>query len=517
MMTNNRHTQFVHPSLGLAEQPPKRGAVNVASAQLETAGTADSSFRLLEEFFQGLRRHAVPEIRELDEIDPANLASRLQGRIATLADFTEPSSDRESLRQLEHSLKQQQASRSGKLGREINSASEEVLDEVFRPLQVSVEAAFDSAPFAVPQVIAQVKATLESLDLPEPNVAPFATFYRIVRGINEISNLSGSLPRKSVEFAMEQLFTRALPTFDEALAALARTQMTSALKQRMVQFSELLAETEQRFITFRGNVESIVSAAEEARTQAHEQLEAARSSTVHALPGPTEDNVVAGIQAKFRCDDRQELLAAIGSKWEVRLRAYAKEHHSWIPQSCALAELLTHLAPLESAAEFVQLITDSVGDGHTLYDSVVVNGTEQLASELFERAAPLCNLASRDIAQFNIHPTDCTIIRLPRTKGHKDGEIRRQLVEAFSRLGSCSFVEASDLERDAIVVVRARIGFPIGIEESNHTMLMHYAKSVSSGHLPHLLGLTSSELGEPVADYVNLSLKFQNQENTNDG
>ena len=113
-------------------------------------------------------------------------------------------------------------------------------------------------------------------------------------------------------------------------------------------------------------------------------------------------------------------------------------------------------------------------------------------AELYDRAGPLCHLDSRDHVRLNVETHRDLIVRLPHPRGADDAEIAEQLRAAFREFQpACQFLEdPSDIE---ITVVRTLVGFPIGIEATNFTLLIDYADSAAQGHHPHLFGLVPGD------------------------
>jgi hypothetical protein len=140
------------------------------------------------------------------------------------------------------------------------------------------------------------------------------------------------------------------------------------------------------------------------------------------------------------------------------------------------------------AAGVASVITGMLGDLHTVFTAVRAFGVALAAQELFDRAAPLCGLSSRDHIRLNVEPHRDLLVRMPQPRGAEDGEIAEQLCAAFRELDPvCRFIE--DPSESEISAVRTLVGFPIGIEETNATLLHDYAESAKQGHRPHLYGL----------------------------
>ena len=184
-------------------------------------------------------------------------------------------------------------------------------------------------------------------------------------------------------------------------------------------------------------------------------------------------------------------------RFEKTLRERAPRACPWLDadREC-LANLLRAIDADLLAAAFAELVEESLGPGHTLYEIIAGFGVDKSAQFLHARAAPTCHFGSRDIEAFNFDPLNLTIVCLPEAVGPRDPDIRTALKAAFEKLGDCTFTVGPSTQR-TVSVVRVYAGWCIGIEQANQALLQRYVRSGESGHTPHLLGLvTDSLLGE---------------------
>ncbi|MCA9076703.1 MAG: hypothetical protein KDA93_16885 [Planctomycetaceae bacterium] len=71
-------------------------------------------------------------------------------------------------------------------------------------------------------------------------------------------------------------------------------------------------------------------------------------------------------------------------------------------------------------------------------------------------------------------------------------------------------IEAPNSERHVVSVIRASLGWPIGIEAGNTIMLLEYAAAHERGHVPHLVGvLDESPDGSALPSYLEMASIFK--------
>ncbi len=200
-----------------------------------------------------------------------------------------------------------------------------------------------------------------------------------------------------------------------------------------------------------------------------------------------------------------ELVEKLRDQFVKRLADRARQVAPWLDADRAgLVELVLSLPVRDVLAGYVQLVDDSLGAGHTLYELVEQHGVELAARHLYEHAQHCCHLRSRDRDVFNVPTAQMTIVRLPPPIGPHDEPIRLALIEAFQQLDDCSMTEAGHSEQ-TVTVVRLQIGWPIGIEAANESFVEHYVEAETQGHLPHLIGLVpDAPLGQASPSYVRL-------------
>lgn len=334
-------------------------------------------------------------------------------------------------------------------------------------------------------------------------------FSRLVRGLVEIEARPNTFTPGNHESIVARLAHRAGESFEGALAAVSLEFALRASRQAVERVEGHLDELLGLSSQFNDHLREIQSVLEEARTRAAEGNRVSRASVAVLLDGPDEREVLAGMVTREGCADLQELVGAQLIRLEKRLREVASLRYAWIGAADApLARLLAAIDSGETAAEFMQLVVESLGSGHTLYQVIEQYGVQRLARELFQRAAHTCHLRGRDNELFNVSTVALSIVRLPQPIGPADFEIRQRLTVAFEQLGDCTVTEGSPHDKE-VTIVRIYIGWPLAIEQNNAALLERYRRSAESGHRPHLLGiLDDAPNGEVSPRYIELAEKL---------
>jgi len=152
--------------------------------------------------------------------------------------------------------------------------------------------------------------------------------------------------------------------------------------------------------------------------------------------------------ARNRCADVHALAASLLDNFEARLRQGVPHLCPYLDAStAAFPDIIRAVPAAVLAQEFLRLVEESVGPGHTVYEVIAKHGVETVADFLYRRAAPTCHLGERDVEPFNISPVSLAIVRLPPTVGPRDAEIRESLISAFHTKGHCTFTEGSGTDR----------------------------------------------------------------------
>ncbi|MCA9076708.1 MAG: hypothetical protein KDA93_16910 [Planctomycetaceae bacterium] len=488
------------------EHRPLRGSVNSSSTNIVQQGLMDALIRLFALAITVWRDRPRRDVSETDELDAGSLARGCHQKLVGIPELTEPTTDVSELRERFQTLQQLRAKKPSRLLRDVESAAREATLSVVERVRNAIDGEIGAGPHRTKAIIEQVRAGLQTVHLPEPDPEPLTRFGRVIRGLVEIGRHRSTLPTKTFEYVEQQLSQRALPLYDEALLALAGELVVVDIRRELAELDVFLDELSGRGHDFARNLSEVEAALEELRSETLRASRQSRASVLLEIAGATESEILAGLLARQKCQDQRELVEVLLQKWEADLRVRAA---GWLPPTATLGTLLTHISPKTIADSFQSVVEGSLGEGHTLYEMIERSGIARTALDLYERAEQLCHLRSRDIEPFNITPCKLTIVRLPQPVGRRDGQIREELARAFSdlcRQEHCAVIEAPNSERHVVSVIRASMGWPIGIEAGNTVMLLAYAAAHERGHMPHLAGVfDESPDGSALPSYLEMA------------
>lgn len=488
------------PMLDIENQTLCHGSVNCAYTHIQSTGIQDATVTA----FEGMRSHwsrrpcDSTHLNDLDALQPATLAEAISNRLAALPELTDLSFQADDLQKRLEILNSFRARRNSRIHRSADAAATAVASEVVERIRTMLDAAFANSPHKMGDVIEQTKAALQAIQWSEPSSRPHSEFSRLVRGSHDLGARRSAFVSDDYKTILAQLSHRIQHAFAESLKAVSLEFAVRVFRQAVENIESYLDELLGLKAEFDERLQALQAALEAARTEAASQNQVSRASVVIPLDGPDEREILAGMVAHQKCADLQEFSANLLSRFDARLHALAASRCPWIDVDAPLCRIVAAISPDEAAAEFASLIQESLGPGHTLYQVIDQHGVQQLASDLFERAAHTCHLRGRDNERFNVPTVQMTIVRLPQPVGAADFEVRQRLTIAFDELDDCTITEGSPDDKD-ITVVRLHLGWPIAIEHNNPALLQRYVRSADSDHRPHLLGLLNDSVGGEVS------------------
>lgn len=493
---------------GVPDQIKLNGSTNVASTCLSTAGIDASAARLLDEILNRFSTRNAPSVAEADDLEPARLTGATLARLTALPEFELTNADCQRQHQIFLAIRTVRAQKASPVTRQTVEAANGVVHEKFRALQDALEGAVGAAPVHAPEIVEQTRAALRALELPEPDAEPLGRLAHVHSALVELASRRASFPPHSWDRIHSTLSERGNAECQQAIRSLSQELTVTALRRRIEQFQAYLDELMSREVSFLQNVQAVRKEAEAYQRDSSQKNRVSQTSVHVQLPGPSEEEVVQGLMTTLNCSDRQSLVHALLKLFLERLKLFARAHCSWLPDKAPPGILLTRVPAADIVRVFLDVIATSIGPGHTFYEIVEKYGVDRLAQALVNRAKPTCDLRSYDDPRFNLSTTDVTVARLPQAGGPRDQPIRDRLVDALYAAAAdhgCQIVDAAPSERTAAVIMRTKLGFPVGVLGCNEPLLMAYARSFASGHLPHLLGFhAGSTRGGQDPAYVEL-------------
>jgi hypothetical protein len=475
---------------GVADQRHLRGAINAAYGQLAASGVADAALTLFDRLAEAWAARApdAPPLADLDPLQPAALARQARDRLGALAEFIDPGLDPAGLRQALAHVVAARGRGVARVAREARAACDRAVQDAFAAAAAALTAAAADAPDRARPLAAQVKRVLQALAFPPADAEPLAAAQKCLKALEQVQARAAALPPATREFVAARLAAECQAALARALDALAAELAEEEFRRQQARLAALLDELAARGAEFAKRLAAVRAALEARRRQAALDRHVSRASVVLPLPGQDEAEVLTGLVARAHAPDLGALAERLLDGFESRLREQAARLCPHLdPAAAPLSELVRGCDPDAAAAVFARLVEDSAGPGHTVYEAVERVGVGTVAEFLYRRAAPTVHLGDRDTEQFRVSPLVLAVVRLPPAVGPRDPAIRDRLREALGRFGPCTFTDGAAEDR-VVTVVRARVGWPIGIESSNRALMERYLKAGSDGHRPHLVG-----------------------------
>ncbi|MGA2797917.1 MAG: hypothetical protein ABSE63_10080 [Thermoguttaceae bacterium] len=462
----------------------RRNSVNSSWTYRRTTGKCDLAITFWNDCLKDWRR-SKPDSFDVDALNTEAILRIVEQRLQSLAEINEANEG--NLDQQQQLLRDLAARKPTKNVHYILETIAGEIDHAVAPLRAKLQDLVNRSPFTCLEVIDTVQQTLRDLQYPVLDFTPQKRFINGIRVLPAIAHAKG-LPAKVRERLTAALRKQCVSEFHLAFSALAMDCVIERHRQAVAELMPFLEELRGQQATFRRNAAAVQKQLDEQRSIAKKRSVKSRSSVILEIETPDPVQLLAGIRDSHRCADHGALVLLFADKLHLMLNETARQRHPLIRTPAALTELVTKLPYAAVAAGVTDTIDHLLGDLHTVYTAVRSFGVSRTAQELYDRAAPLCGLSSRDHIRLNVETHRDVIIRLPQPRGPEDGEIAEQLREAFRELHPvCQFIE--DPLESEISVVRTLVAFPIGIEATNAALLHDYAESAHQGHHPHLFGL----------------------------
>jgi hypothetical protein len=478
-----------------------RGSVGSAWTDCKSTGNQALACQFQEELVEAIKRRRPEGAVDLDAFTAAALLQSAGQRLEGLPDLVDVAAG--SLLQRGQALRDLASRRPVKLVRQVQEYTQAVVSDALQSLEASLIRQFQEAPFSCSETFDAVAQALRDLTLPTTDGGAQKRFFAGTRALSFLER-SAALPPKLRASLVADLTKRCDAEFQAAWEGLLREYLAESLRQSVVTGSRLLEELRRRQLLLRQNAEAIAERLHEQHKLARQRSVSSQSSVLLELAAPEPAEILAAIRNRFHCEDRAGLIRLFQDRLELKLEGAARARYPLITTPARLADYWTQM-PLEEVATVVEEIVSELTAGlHSVYTAVRAFGVRQAAQELYERAAPLCGLSSRDHVGLNVEPHSDLVVRLPVRRSPDDEEVAEKLRAEFRLFApAAQFVEeAVDSE---ITVIRTLVGFPIGIEEANAAMLADYAASSRQGHHPHLFDILPDTDGRPLPQLVALA------------
>lgn len=479
------------PMWDVGNQLLLRGGICASFAQVRSTGLQDVSLSMFRALAETLNARPSDQtfMADLEKLLPAHLSRAVRARLNGIEELSDPGLDEGEQRKRLATILTIRAKGMTRPCREARSVAERTIEEGVTRLRNSTQQAYAAAPDRSRSVVEQMKRALKELTFPAPDTDAIVRFQRALKAMNQLAAVRSALVPTSYETVVSQLKNMAHRAYEGSLNLVGQELSDELLRAELAKLIAYLDELAARGTDFSQRMHGTLADLERRQKEASQAEHVSRASVVMALQGPDEKEVVAGMIARNRCADVNQLAAFLLDAYEARLRQGVSRLCPYLDaNTAALPDIIRAVTPSALAEEFLRLVEESVGPGHTVYEVIAKHGVETVATFLYRRAAPTCHLGERDVEAFNISPVSLAIVRLPPTVGSRDSEIREALMAAFRKKGNCTFTEGTASDR-SVTAVRVHLGWPIGIAEENRSLLDRYLRSGERGHLPHLVKL----------------------------
>lgn len=504
----NHLLQEYLPMPEIARQVHLRGAINASYAQLMGEGLRHALLALFDRMKETWKHRRVDQsfVADLDQIRPEKLTRSACDRLRGLVDFIDPGLDVDELKSGHAQLFVIRGKGVARIAQDAQAACEHAVRDTFVKLHATLAALMAATPSRARALTAEIKKVLQALVFPSANVEAQSRLQRLLRIIDQLQSRSSSLPESTLANALHQIVAEAQRQHATAVAAVGADLAEGEFRRQIARLVAYLDELVARTGEFVQKLNQIRVVLELGLKQAALEGHVSRASVALPLPGPEESELLAGMLTRTGQSDLNALGEWLLDSFETRLREEASRLCPHLdPIKAPLSELVRGAEAERLAALFTRLVEESVGAGSTIYEAIERIGVEKVVSFLHRRAGSTVDLADRDVEQFNISPLMLTIVRLPPAVGPSDPALRERVRVAFGRIADCTFTDGAADDR-VVTVVRAHVGWPIGIESSNRALLDRYVRAGRHGHRPHLVGFVpDSPSGEMSGSVVALA------------
>ncbi|MBI2808707.1 MAG: hypothetical protein HYX68_27275 [Planctomycetes bacterium] len=493
--------------LDIDKQKLRRGGINAAYCQVANAAVLDAACRLLPKVITQFLDRAIEQgtLPGLDSVNPKLLCEKFHAQLSAIPALSDPGLVQEDQDNRLGTFLGLRAGVTTDLAREIVAKAGAVVGDPMNRLREAMQAAYAAAPGAVRDIASSLRTDLDRLRLPEPNWKSLIRWQELKCVADKIRQRRGILPSSTIRTLQEALTGETRRLYDQVLRALATEKIVAAWLTAKAELSEFLDTIAKRAAEVTHALANIKTSLDHIRNAVAADQRTSRASVVKHVPGPTEDQVIAGMLGQVHVTDEAALARALLDQFESRLREICPQVCAWIKKDECLPELLRGIPPETHAAEFRTIVEQAQGAGQSFYELLEKDGIDECVDFLFRRSEPTIHLSGRDMARFGVSPTRLTIITLPQPVGPKDYQIRDKVRAAFEKIEpNCAFSDAPVSDR-TITVVRLVVGWPIGIEGQNHNLLENYRRCHDFGHRPHLFYIVpESTDGKIVEGYKSL-------------
>lgn len=460
LMPNVEHQVANHGDLMTAAIRLDDSAVNEVALELwEESTQVDGDTRLPAEFLHAADRLTVDSVtRDCCVAIKAKMQMDDNGDIARELKETE-----QLLQQIE----------SGTVNRSTQDVTQ-IVSSLTRQREIDVRTALPLALAANPRRAGQACADLsERLSVPRSPADANPAREQLYRFVKIAKHMGGSSAEVLPTDAQHEVFAR-LNEQGQEVADRAIFEVVQAIVQRQLHNRPLQLELRaavKRSDQTEVNSSQVTGWLKHRHQLAVERNHQHRSHTSILLPGPAKEDILTSLLTHYVCADRLTLIA--------KLRARVLQDADNVVHDDTTEEVRV-------GARWLEAVYDGAHRAETLLSAIGRRNVEALIGELRSKTSPTVYLAGLDHERFNLNPLTICILRIPKAVVTSDAASYQDLVTEVERqIPGCRIVETDPLLGE-VRMTRVRVGWIVGIEQSNLALLNAYAATAKAGHPPHL-------------------------------
>jgi hypothetical protein len=502
-----------NPMWGIPDQQPLRGGIGVSFTMVSLEGQADATASIADQIFESYRARPVSRahLAANDALQPARLGEGVLNACASLEQLGQINPEVASVHARYLFLRKLGAGHlNGAECREILDRATAMVDERVEELRQALKRSFDDHPAGTAGAVAQVRAAQAEFKPARPNPKLLDRVNELLQKLAEIPSHEGDLTKEAYDRVhiglIQEAASYAKQATEDVLAVLAWEEF----QRRLPSIRANLAETESQSLRYTRRLDEVRRYLAEVQQSVRDEVAKLTSSIALVIAGPSQDEVLTGIKTALQADDMGMVASALSKEFEGRLRDLARARYPHIDVAhSSVATLIVEGVGEDLAQLLADLVEESLGHGHSLFQLIERYGVAAAARFLWLRAESTCFFSGRDHDRLGTPSTEIGIVRLPKATSPMDETIRERLAAAFRSLSQNCQVTGGGPAL-GINVVRIKAGFPIGTEQSVHSLLPRYALAGREGHRPHLLDLVpDAPLGEASPAYLDLASIFE--------
>ncbi len=470
-------------------QPLAWAGAGNASIHVDSAGDFAAVSELLLPVLQDkLDKPAdLASMPNLDRVAPRRLASELATQISSMTELSDPGLDLEIQAQRKGTLVALHSNAIPDLKRNLSRLATSLVQTTCNEIEAGFQQAAAASPVNVHGYVTEARRVLEGSTPADPIWTPLKKWQECQRIADRLRQKRIRIPPSSYAHAMDALSGVIREQYDSTMHVLALWLILPAWREGRAQLLTKLADLERRSLAVRHAMSLAQKTAEAMHNDQAERQHVSEASVLRCIPGPTKDEVIAGMRHHLRVGDQPALVRRLADDFEMAIHTQCEEL-GFNAQS-PLGDLIRDMPTRAAVTTFFSVFQRSKGKGQTTLECIDRYGVNETAEFLIRRSAPLIDLTGRDQPQTGVVPQRIRIVSLPKPHGPNDHAILERLRSRMNEIGDKPVFVEADTACQSITATSFSVGFPIAIEAQSAPLRDRYEDAADFGHLPHLFGL----------------------------